>query len=104
MFRLDGKTALVTGAGSGIGQEIALLFARQGATLVVVDRDQAAAEGTAERIKAAGGGASVEVGDVVDEAQVERVFSSAVGRHGRLDVVVHDAGVSQVGNIQETSL
>jgi len=104
MFRLDGKTALVTGAGSGIGQEIALLFARQGATVVVMDRDQAAAEGTAERIKAAGGGASVEVGDVVDEAQVERVFSSAVGRHGRLDVVVNNAGVSHVGNILETSL
>jgi NAD(P)-dependent dehydrogenase (short-subunit alcohol dehydrogenase family) len=103
MFRLDQKVALVTGAGSGIGREIALLFARQGAQVVIADRDTAAAEKVAAEIGAAGGAAVTQALDVADEAQVQSAFTDLAGRFGRIDVVVNNAGISHVGNILETS-
>ena len=103
MFRLDQKVALVTGAGSGIGREIALLFARQGAQVVIADRDTAAAEKVAGEVASAGGAAVTQALDVSDEAQVQATFAELAGRLGRIDVVVNNAGISHVGNILETS-
>ena len=98
-FRLDGKTAVVTGAGSGIGKAIAELFAAQGATLYVVDRDEPAARVTAAAIRAASGSAEVAVVDVSDEAAV---LALARGLPP-VDVLVANAGIGHVGDLLKTT-
>jgi NAD(P)-dependent dehydrogenase (short-subunit alcohol dehydrogenase family) len=98
MFRLDGKTALVTGAGSGIGEAIALCFAGQGAAIWVVDRDEAAALATVAAIRAAGGRADLACVDVSDSAAV----LALAGRLPALDVLVNNAGIGHVGNLKGT--
>ena len=103
MFQLHQKVALVTGAGSGIGREIALLFASQGAHVVVADRDRAAADAVVAEITGAGGKATTQVVDVAIETQVATAFAEVVQYAGRLDILVNNAGISHVGNILETS-
>ncbi len=104
MFRLDGKVALITGAGSGIGEAIARLFAQQGAHVTVVDLDADAVERVTTSIVEQEGAASALTLDVAEEAQVHAGFATVVERHGHLDIVVNNAGISHVGNILETSL
>jgi 2-keto-3-deoxy-L-fuconate dehydrogenase len=103
MFRLDQKVALITGAGSGIGRAIALLYAQQGARVIVADiREESAANVVAE-ITAQNGIAYALTLDVAQEEQVRERFAQVVREHGRLDILVNNAGVSHVGNILETS-
>ena len=104
MFRLDGKRALITGAGSGIGEAIARLFAAQGAQILVADVQMDAAEQVAASIVKQGGSASALALDVADETQVCAAFDRVANQHGRIDIVVNNAGISHVGNILETSL
>ena len=104
MFRLDGKRALITGAGSGIGEAIARLFAAQGAQILVADVQMDAAEQVAASIVKQGGSASALALDVADETQVCAAFDRVANQDGRLDIVVNNAGISHVGNILETSL
>lgn len=104
MFRLDQKVALITGAGSGIGRAIALLYAQQGARVIVADiREESAANVVAEII-AQNGIAYALTLDVAQEEQVRERFAQVVREHGRLDILVNNAGVSHVGNILETSV
>jgi 2-keto-3-deoxy-L-fuconate dehydrogenase len=103
MFRLDGKLALVTGAGSGIGEAIARLFAGQGAHVLVADIQTEAADRVAASITDQGGVASSMTLDVADEGQVSGAFEQVADQHGRLDIAVNNAGISHVGNILETS-
>jgi NAD(P)-dependent dehydrogenase (short-subunit alcohol dehydrogenase family) len=104
MFRLDGKRALITGAGSGIGEATARLFATQGAQILVADVQMDAAEQVAASIVKQGGSASALALDVADETQVSAAFDRVANQDGRIDIVVNNAGISHVGNILETSL
>jgi 2-keto-3-deoxy-L-fuconate dehydrogenase len=103
LFHLDGKIAGVTGGGSGIGLAIAVLFARQGAHVLVLDVDQLAAGATVDAIRSAGLTADAIVCDVADAAQVHEVFARIDRAWGRLDILVNNAGISHVGNIEHTS-
>ncbi|MEW1775934.1 SDR family NAD(P)-dependent oxidoreductase [Streptomyces sp. NPDC086777] len=87
--RFGGRVALVTGAGSGIGAAVARRLADQGAEVVAADIDGAAAAAVAGELS----GAHALAMDVADPAQVDRAFTAATAAHGRLDVVVHAAGV-----------
>jgi len=99
MFRLDGKTALVTGAGSGIGEAIALCFAAQGAQVWVVDRDRPKADATVAAIVAAGGKAEAAEGDVSDPA----AMAGLAARVPALDILVNNAGIGHVGDLRTTA-
>ena len=91
--RLAGKIALITGAGMGMGREAALLFAAEGARVVVADVDRAAADETVASIERAGGAALAAVGDVAVEDDVRRIVDEGVRRFGALHVLYNNAGV-----------
>lgn len=101
-FRLDGKVALITGAGSGIGQAIAIKFAAHGAAVWVLELNEAAADATCKQIVAAGGKASSHVCDVTDQGKVHQVFSQ-IFSGARIDILVNNAGVSHIGTVESTN-
>ncbi len=103
MFDLSGKTAVVTGSGSGIGEAIARLFARQGARVALLDVDGTAAAWVAESIRTSGGAAESWPCDVSNARQVQVAFADVVGRFGRLDILVNNAGIAQVGDVMAIS-
>jgi 2-keto-3-deoxy-L-fuconate dehydrogenase len=101
VFRLDGKVAVVTGGGSGIGRAIALRFAASGAAIHILDLDQSAAESTTKLVTAGGGQVWAHSCDVTNAKQVEETFRE-LGR-GRLDILVNNAGVSHIGTLETTT-
>ena len=102
MFRLDHKTALVTGAGSGIGEAIAHTLAEAGALVYVADRDRPNGERVASEVTAAGGRAEFVELDVTDEAALGSLARRIDGQHGALDILVNNAGVGHVGTVVTT--
>jgi 2-keto-3-deoxy-L-fuconate dehydrogenase len=97
---LAGRTAIVTGGGSGIGQAIALLFARNGARVAILDL---AADETVQRITASGATAKHIACDVASQSAVDAAFADVASSFGPLDVLVNSAGVAHVGNVEQTS-
>ena len=93
MKRLEGKSAVITGAASGIGRATSLLFAEHGANVIVVDRSPEV-QATADAVNKAGGRAVARVADVSNEAEVEAFIQAAVSEFGGLDIVYANAGVS----------
>ena len=96
MSRFDGRIAVVTGAASGIGKEIAERFAAEGATPVIADLNLSAAKATAEEIKAKGRDAFAVAMDVTSEAQVEKGVSDVIAKYGKIDILVSNAGIQIV--------
>ena len=101
MARLLGKIALITGAGSGIGQCAALLFAKEGATVVINDIDSEKGEETVRLIELDGGTAHCIPVNVTDPEQVAGMISMVKSMYGRIDILFNNAGISGVGMLHE---
>ncbi len=100
--RLQGKVCIITGAGSGIGQSTAQLFAREGASVIVADVDDRAAKATVRAIRSAGGEAVAEHVDVTELGDTVALAAKVVKRFKRIDVLFNNAGISGVGDVIET--
>jgi NADP-dependent 3-hydroxy acid dehydrogenase YdfG len=101
---LSGKTALVTGASSGIGRSTALALAAAGAQVTLVARRADRLDDLAAQIKADGGHALARAADVTDEDDATRAVEDAVGHFGGLDILVNAAGMTQVGKVENANL
>ena len=101
--QLQDKIAVVTGAASGIGKEIAATFAREGARVAVADLNRDAAETAVAELKAKGGQAMAVVADVTDETQVNAGIASVVSAWGGIDILVSNAGIQIVHPLEEFS-
>ncbi len=99
MFSLKNKTAVITGAASGIGRAVAIVFAKQGATVHLLDMNEAALNIVAKEIKDAGGHAVAHELDVVNQSAVKTVFEKING----VDILVNCAGISNIGKADNTS-
>lgn len=102
LLRLDGRSALVTGAGAGLGRAIAIALAQQGARVALLDRDEAAAAATAATLREQGTPAHVLACDVAQASQVEEAVRAAAGEEG-LDIVVNSAGVTSAPGMPFTN-
>ncbi len=98
---LEGKVALVTGAGQGIGQAIALAFAQEGARVVVNDANESGIAETEGKIKSSGGECLGVKADVSKASEVEAMMERTVTRYGTLDILVNNAGIVRAGPIEE---
>jgi NAD(P)-dependent dehydrogenase (short-subunit alcohol dehydrogenase family) len=101
---LKNRVAVVTGAGSGIGQAGAAIMAREGAIVIASDLSLERAEATAEQIRKAGGIAEAEQADVADDAALKRLIHGAQERHGRIDILHNHAGVQVAGPLTDVAI
>jgi len=99
MFSLKNKSAIITGGGSGIGKAVALLFAKQGATIHIIELNMNAADAVVNEINAAGGVAIAHGCDVTSQQAVVDTFTAI----GKIDILVNNAGIAHVGNVEKTS-
>jgi 2-keto-3-deoxy-L-fuconate dehydrogenase len=98
MFLLHNKTAVITGAGSGIGKAVALLFARQQAVVHALDLNEDALKETEEEIRSSGGRVMIHVCDVTKQSMLKGIFASI----GTIDILVNSAGISHIGKADST--
>ncbi|MGQ9625338.1 MAG: SDR family oxidoreductase [Anaerolineae bacterium] len=100
-MRLAGKVAIITGAGAGIGRATALLFAKEGAKVVVADLDPKGGAETVDLIKKEGGEATLVLTDVSKASDVEKMVKTTLDTYGRLDILVNNAGIFAEGTVVE---
>ena len=100
MLSLKGKSAAITGAGSGIGKDTAILFAKQGAVVHIIDLNEEATSAAVNEITANGGQAVAHICDVTNQQQVKDTILQQIGR---LDILVNSAGISHIGKAEDTS-
>src|SRR5262249_60133264 len=93
------RVAVVTGAANGLGREIAVVFAREGARLVLGDLDKAGLDRTASAIKSAGGSIVSIAGDLTEEEPAKRLIEAAVAEYGQLDILINDVGGGREGRV-----
>ena len=98
MFDLSNKVVAVTGGGSGIGQAISMLFAKQGASVIVLEYNETNAQSTVNAITEKGGKAEYFIADVSDQTAVNQIFNSI----SKLDILVNNAGVAHIGKLDQT--
>ncbi len=103
LFNLAGKTAVITGGGSGIGRSISKLFARQGAQVFILELNSDAAAQTLQEITDEGGQANSFACNVSNQEEVTSVFHTIRQQTGRIDIVINNAGIAHVGNIEQTT-
>ncbi|GAA5317651.1 MAG: glucose 1-dehydrogenase [Candidatus Pelagadaptatus aseana] len=103
-MRLENKVALITGAGSGIGEAICHRFAAEGATVIATDINFEGASRVAESVKAEGGKAIALQQDVTSESQWQAILETVIADHGKLNILINNAGIVIPGNVEECSL
>ena len=103
LCRLDGKVAFITGSGAGIGEATAKLFAQQGASIVVFDRDPSGAEAVAQAIRSEGGRAFAVAGDVRDGKCISAIVQRAATEFGGIHILVNNAGIYPRASVVEMS-
>lgn len=102
MFRLDNKTTIITGGGSGIGKAIATVFAKQGAAVNILDMDEQGATNVVNEITAAGGKAQFFKCDVSKQAEVQQIVDGLAAK-GSIDILVNNAGIAHIGTAESTA-
>jgi 3-oxoacyl-[acyl-carrier protein] reductase len=102
--RLQGRIAIITGAGKGIGYGIAKTFAEEGAQVILVSRTEADLKKGVDAIAKVGGKASYIVADVTKAQDMAKMAESTLKKHGRIDILVHNAGIYPVANIKDMTL
>jgi len=100
--KLNGKIAFITGATDGIGKAIALLFAKEGAKIVMIGRDEVKGNSALEEVKQNGEAVYLKA-DVSNSTQIRNAVDKTIQKYGRIDILVNNAGVSPVGNVVDTS-
>lgn len=102
MFRLDNKTAIVTGGGSGIGKAISILFAQQGATVCIIDINEESKNVTDE-INAGGGKSFFYQCNISNQAEVKTIVAAIIQQHSAIDILINNAGIAHIGTAENTS-
>lgn len=103
MFNLNNKTAIVTGGGSGIGKSIAVALASQGAKVAILDVNETGALQTKQEIESNGQPCASFLCDVAVQEDVDRCFQNVADTFGSIDIVVNNAGISHIGNVEATT-
>ena len=101
MTEPHGRSVMITGAGGGIGRACARMFAEQGAQLLVVDRDEAAATATAAAVAEVGGRAEIALAEVTRKVELQAAVARGVAAFGALDILLHAVGIGGTGTVEE---